>query len=428
MEINHIVEALRSTTTAEGQEQASDYLKKISSLIGFPQILLRIIEDEQQESAVRQAAVIYLKNIIHEYWEVDKEHNEGKWELSEQDKITLRQQLILTTINSPEPIKVHLCTSIQSIMRRDFPEKWPGLTGELLPLLTSQDSHALSGALQVLYRLCKIFEYKRQKEKTPLVDFMCKALPILRERLATLIPNQTAPSSFLQKQILKIFYCLIQFSLNAQMFPLEEIAKWLKLFMEIVQQQIPTECDAVPEDERAGTIWWKCKKWTLKTLQRIFERYGNKGNVDKPYTSFAEEYSKTFALPVVESLLVNVLNDYINGKFVSECVLYFTLNHLSDALNQAQVWLVVKPKFEILLKNVIFPLLQFSKDDDELWSDDPEEYLKYKYDVYEDLHQPSSAASTLLQIISKRKGIMDVILKFIMSNLTPTATDRKSVV
>jgi hypothetical protein len=56
------------------------------------------------------------------------------------------------------------------------------------------------------------------------------------------------------------------------MFPLEEIAKWLKLFMEIVQQQIPTECDAVPEDERAGTIWWKCKKWTLKTLQRIFER------------------------------------------------------------------------------------------------------------------------------------------------------------
>jgi hypothetical protein len=78
---------------------------KVSSLIGFPQILLRIIEDEQQESAVRQAAVIYLKNIIHEYWEVDKEHNEGKWELSEQDKITLRQQLILTTINSPEPIK-----------------------------------------------------------------------------------------------------------------------------------------------------------------------------------------------------------------------------------------------------------------------------------------------------------------------------------
>jgi hypothetical protein len=104
------------------------------------------------------------------------------------------------------------------------------------------------------------------------------------------------------------------------MLPVEEFPKWLKLFMDIVQRPIPVECEAIPEDERSESIWWKCKKWTLRIIQRVFERfvlyslvfipqksitfrYGNKGNVDKPYTQFAEEYSKTYVLSVIESLV-----------------------------------------------------------------------------------------------------------------------------
>jgi len=39
--------------------------------------------------------------------------------------------------------------------------------------------------------------------------------------------------------------------------------------------------------------------------------------------------------------------------------------------------------FKLLLKNVIFPLLCYSKGDEELWAEDCEEFLRYKYDVYE---------------------------------------------
>lgn len=45
--------------------------------------------------------------------------------------------------------------------------------------------------------------------------------------------------------------------------------------------------------------------------------------------------------------MVTILNDYIDGKFVSDYALYLTLNHLSDALNQAQVWQIIKPKLEV---------------------------------------------------------------------------------
>ena len=57
------------------------------------------------------------------------------------------------------------------------------------------------------------------------------------------------------------------------MLPIEEYAKWLQTFLAIVQRPVPVECDAMPEEERAETIWWKCKKWALKIIQRVFERF-----------------------------------------------------------------------------------------------------------------------------------------------------------
>uniref|UniRef100_A0A914L4I4 Importin N-terminal domain-containing protein n=1 Tax=Meloidogyne incognita TaxID=6306 RepID=A0A914L4I4_MELIC len=366
-----------------------------------------------------------MKNILYEHWSVDKDKVGSQWEFSEQDKLFIKQHIIETIIIAPEPIKIHLCTMIQNIMRHDFPDKWPSFTLELYPLVSSDKSEELNGALLILHRLCKIFEYKRQKERTPLVEFMAKILPIIRERFSTLIENHSSSSCLLQKQILKIFYSFVQFSLNTQILSINEFSQWLKLFIDIILKPTPAECELVPEDERDGTIWWKCKKWAMKIVQRVFERYGNKGNVDKAYLSFAEEYSRSYLLPIVESLMANVLNDYINGKYISEHVLYLVLVHLSDALIQAQVWLVVKPKFELLLKNVIFPLLCYSKGDEELWAEDCEEFLRYKYDVYEDLHQPSSGASTLLQVISKRQGIMQNVLEFIMQNLTPTSNEKQ---
>jgi hypothetical protein len=124
MDINCIIEALRSTTIAEGQSQASDYLKKVhfltlikfilampinlkvSSVIGFPQVLLHVIQNEKLDCSIRQAAVIYLKNAIYEHWNIDKDENSAeKWELSEQDKAPLKQQIIPAIIHAPEPIK-----------------------------------------------------------------------------------------------------------------------------------------------------------------------------------------------------------------------------------------------------------------------------------------------------------------------------------
>ena len=55
--------------------------------------------------------------------------------------------------------------------------------------------------------------YKRQKEKSPLLDTMRQVLPILHKRLDLSISDSTQASCSLQKQILKIFYSLVQVTL-----------------------------------------------------------------------------------------------------------------------------------------------------------------------------------------------------------------------
>ncbi|KAH7696581.1 importin-beta domain-containing protein, partial [Aphelenchoides avenae] len=104
----------------------------MSKMIGFPQVLLQLANDVELESTVRQAAVIYLKNVVHKAWVVDEDEKDTTLPISEQDKTPIRQAIIGSIVNAPEPIRVHLCSCVQFILRNDFPEGWPTLLEEIL--------------------------------------------------------------------------------------------------------------------------------------------------------------------------------------------------------------------------------------------------------------------------------------------------------
>lgn len=65
--------------------------------------------NDQIEYEVRQAAVIYLKNLINSNWEIDKdsqgEGNKNNFELSEHDKSPIRQKIMSYILNAAGPIQ-----------------------------------------------------------------------------------------------------------------------------------------------------------------------------------------------------------------------------------------------------------------------------------------------------------------------------------
>lgn len=159
------------------------------------------------------------------------------------------------------------------------------------------------------------------------------------------------------------------------MISMEEFGNWLQLFLTIIMQEIPSDC-VVLHNMPESTVYWKCKKWSMKIITRVFERffslkneenlfcflkfcklfrYGSKGQVEEVYVSFAEYYSKEFLVLVVNCIMKNVLELYVQKKFVSNRVLHLAVNHLADAITHSQIWLIVKPHFLVLFsKNFIF--------------------------------------------------------------------------
>lgn len=197
--------------------------KKVCKIIGFAPSLLQIVVQNFIPEPVRQATVIQLKNFITRNWlEKDVDGNVGQMEFSihEQDRTVVRNNIV-ESITQPEmlsnqKIHVHLATCIYHIIKCDFPGRWPQIVDKISVFLQNGDYNSRSGAILCLYQLVKNYEYKKADERGPLDEAMNILLPMIYNLMVNLMQSseQTEECVLLQKNILKIYYTLIQVSGN----------------------------------------------------------------------------------------------------------------------------------------------------------------------------------------------------------------------
>ena len=76
---------------------------------------------------------------------------------------------------------------------------------------------------------------------------------------------------------------------------------------------------------------------------------------------------------------------------------------------------------------MLFPLLQYTETEEEMWDEEPEGYVRAKHDIFEELHNPAASAASLLQAASKRVGIMMPVLNFVITKLSDAKTSEKDI-
>jgi len=423
MELNTIVEALRATTVVGSQKDAVAYLDETSKMIGFLPLLTQIAMNEELEVPVRQAAIIFFKNGVSRAWIIE-EGEENITPISEQDKHIIRREILNHILNATLPIRVHLCTAIQNILRHDYPREWPDFPGSIAAMLHVDNFNSWLCALQVTHRLTKLYEYKRQQEKQPLLDFMTSVLPLIYVRMESCVNANLMETAPLEHMVLKVFYTLTQFSMSTEIITVEVFGKWIELLIRIIDRPIPEAVNEFPEDERSEQYPWKCKKWAMKIIQKLFDRYGAKGQVEKTYSEYAQYYFDHYAIRVIQSLM-RILQDFHQHLYVPDRYLYFALTHLADSLSHAEIWMVVKPHFNELVFHIIFPLLCYSEDDEELWESEEIDFVKQRHDCFDELHSPYAAAANVLVAGLKRKGVLDNLLQhFVQLLQNPETSDR----
>lgn len=429
MEVGKLVEVLRATLDPNQREQAEQQLSEVHKIIGFAPVLLQVVMAEQVDMPVRQAGVIYLKNMLTQFWtEKDPEHvtDAIPFNIHEQDRQPIRENIIEAIIHAPEPVRVQLCVCLSHIIKSDFPGRWPNVV-EKMAMFINSDNHATwMGALLSIHQFVKVFEYRRCEDRQPMDDQMKHMLPILYQRLLQLGNDPSEPCNLLQKQILKIFYAYTQNYLPLSVLSKDIFTQWMEAIRVIVEKPIPPEADQVDEEDRAGLACWKLKKWAVHILARVFERYGSPGNVTKEYTEFSEWYLKTFSHGVLTALL-KLLDGYGQKIYVAPRILQQALNYINQGISHAFSWKFIRHHMQTMIQDVIFPLMCHSDEDEELWVNDPHEYIRIKYDVFEDFLSPVMAAQTVFHsATSKRKEVLDKAMEFCMSILlNATSTPRQ---
>uniref|UniRef100_A0A8C2CL21 Importin 7 n=1 Tax=Cyprinus carpio TaxID=7962 RepID=A0A8C2CL21_CYPCA len=395
MDLNSLIEALRGTMDANLREAAERQLNEGHTQVNFLSTLLQVTMTDQLDLPVRQAGVIYLKNMVTQHWsEGDNANTEGSTSnIPEEDRQFIRDHIVEAIIQSPERLRVQLTTCIHHMIKHDYPARWTAVVDKIGFYLQSDNSGCWLGILLCLYQLVKNYEYKKPEERQPLVAAMQIFMPMLKDRFIQLLPDPSNDSVLVQKQIFKILYALFQETLQ------------------------------VDEDERPELPWWKCKKWALHILARLFERYGSPGNTTKEYTEFAELFLKGYAV-AAQQVLLKVLYQYKEKQYVAPRVLQQTLNYINQGIAHAVTWKNLKPHIQGIIQDVVFPLMCYTDSDEELWQEDPYEYIRMKFDVFEDFISPTTAAQTLLfTACNKRKEVLQKSMGFCYQILTDPACD-----
>uniref|UniRef100_A0A4W6DDD7 Importin 7 n=1 Tax=Lates calcarifer TaxID=8187 RepID=A0A4W6DDD7_LATCA len=372
--------------------------------------------------------VIYLKNMITQHWsDGDGSGTETPVNnIPEEDRQFIRDSIVEAIIHSPERIRVQLTTCIHHMIKHDYPAKWTTIVDKIGFYLQSDNSAGWLGILLCLYQLVKNYEYKKPEERQPLVAAMHIFMPMLKERFIQLLPDHSSDSVLIQKQIFKILYALFQYNLPLELINRQNLTEWMEILKTVVDRDVPPETMQIDEDERPELPWWKCKKWALHILARLFERYGSPGNTTKEYAEFAELFLKEYAVPA-QQVLLKVLYQYKEKQYVAPRVLQQTLNYINQGIAHALTWKNLKPHIQGIIQDVVFPLMCYTDSDEELWQEDPYEYIRMKFDVFEDFISPTTAAQTLLfTACNKRKEVLQKTMGFCYQILTdPTSDPRK---
>ncbi|KAK2100756.1 importin-7 [Saguinus oedipus] len=300
--------------------------------LNFVSTLLQITMSEQLDLPYT-IGVIYLKNMITQYWP-DRETAPGDispYTIPEEDRHCIRENIVEAIIHSPELIRVQLTTCIHHIIKHDYPSRWTAIVDKIGFYLQSDNSACWLGILLCLYQLehrssGNVYQLKKHKE-----HFKRKACHNIWSELVC-IPTQRYKKPEERSPLVAA---------------MQHFLPVLKdRFIQLLSDQSDQKC-GLNEILLVGIV--KSKK-----------KYGSPGNVSKEYNEFAEVFLKAFAVGVQQGII----------------------------------------------QDVIFPLMCYTDADEELWQEDPYEYIRMKFDVFEDFISPTTAAQTLLfTACSKRKEV-----------------------
>ncbi|KAI0979096.1 hypothetical protein GJ496_008386 [Pomphorhynchus laevis] len=398
--MKEIIDALQNTLDYKNQAEADKWLRQFSRKCGFPTSLLQICISDTIELPIREAAVIYLKHVIRRGWQ---RNSEG---MNESDRIYIQANILPALSCANYRISGQLVDCLRFIIPEEFPDNWLEMHNTVKQYIESDRADMILSGLMVLHQLVKHFEYKSKDNRVRFLEYYTPLLPGLLERLNMLVDDTSNFALRIKHMILKGFSRFIRMSFPLDCFTLDSLDRLITSLCQMIKQNPEEafgESDEVNIDVKANHPVWRCCKWSSRILNRIMEKYGSPKSVSKEYLEFSNYFLKGFSDQIISVCLV-VFNRYANREYVLDTVMYELLIYLSKAVTYAFCWNLSQHHIPFIIEKVIFPQLCITDDDEELFENEPLDFMSVKHDLYGDFESSVYASQTFLNsVCSKRE-------------------------
>ncbi|XP_075512049.1 importin beta-like SAD2 [Primulina tabacum] len=369
-----------------------------------PQHLVRVLQiiiDGNCDMAVRQVASIHFKNFVAKNWAPHDPGEQSK--ILPGDKDVIRQNILNFVTQVPQLLRSQLGECLKTIIHADYPEQWPNLLNWVKHNL--QQDQQIYGALFVLRIISRKYEFKSDEERVPVHDIVEETFPHLLYIFKQLveIANPSVEVADLIKLICKTFWSSIYLEIPKQLSDPNLFNPWMVLFLNILERPVPVEGQPVDPELRKSWGWWEVKKWTVHILNRLFTRFGDLKLQNPDNKAFAQMFQKNYAGKILECHL-NLLNVIRVGGYLPDRVINLILQYLSNSISKSNMYSQLQPRLDIVLFEIIFPLMCFNDNDQILWDEDPSEYVRKGYDIIEDLYSPRTAAMDFVSELVRKRG------------------------
>ena len=279
----------------------------------------------------------------------------------------------------------------------------------------------VAGSLRMLRIIARNYEYSDRDDREPMNTTVRVIFPSLLQVFQGLLQNKDSSLELAEmlKLCCKIFWSTIYIEVPSFILEDEQFNGWMGGLLSLANRPVPR--DSMPEDneERQKWPWWKVKKWVYHTFCRIFRRYGDPKKCGCPEdVAFASRWKEQCSEPFLIATL-SELSAVAHGQYVSSRVCNNLMTFISEAIKYGHTWKILKGHIQEIVGHAVLPLLAFNEEDEELWNEDPQEYVRKGYDVLEDIYSSKTAAMNLLDELCKvrKKSQLDLIMGQIVAIL-----------
>ena len=348
----------------------------------------------------------------------------------EQDRQVVRTALLPTIASVPQTLRVHVASAMNSIVRCDFPDAWPTLLDEIVQLLGSGEQVQIYAGVRALLETVRAFRFDSAHAKLDKV--VSCTFPTLLATVSALMDSEQSDLPAVGEIVyyaMKTYKTSMIVTLTQHQQSHESIVPWGTLMLRIVQKPVVLKNESgatvhegadssIDDEAKEKAPWWKAKKWTFYSLNRLFSRYGIPSQLPtgmKSYKPFAETFLHNFAPEILKAYLHTAHAIVSDNMWVSRPVMCHLFMFFVNSIKPKSMWHQLRPHMQQIIETLVYPRMCFSDEDQELWDLDPIDFVRMSADPLEELGTPSSAAASLLStaVTRRTKSMFEPTLAFI---------------